>query len=75
LTPPGVGGRLLKSSTKETELAKKMKIDKSNALDEKAETLWEIFEKTGSIGAYLLYVEHTEDVTVPPVEEKKVPSR
>lgn len=46
---------------KRDEVAKKNKNDKPIENSEKAETLWEIFEKTGSIGAYLLYTEHVED--------------
>jgi hypothetical protein len=52
-----------------------MKIDKSSAKDEKAQTLWEIFEKTGSIGAYLLYVEHLETASSKRSEVAKTPSK
>jgi hypothetical protein len=56
-------------------VATRTKIDKSSARDEKAETLWEIFERTGSIGAYLLYVEHMEVESSKREKSDKVPAR
>jgi len=48
---------------------------KSPSKDEKAETLWEIFEKTGSIGAYLLYSEHVDTGSLEPEKDPDGPTQ
>lgn len=56
-------------------MVKNNPITKPMIKDEKAETLWEIFEKTGSIGAYILYCEHMDRTYLPVTDDEKPPSR
>jgi hypothetical protein len=61
-----------KSLEKRESLVKKtLKTPQTQTKDEKAEALWEIFERTGSIGAYLLYCEQIEDVVPKPADAGK----
>lgn len=77
MTPSKCGGTLQnKIRNQESSFVVKNKTTaNTTAQDEKAETLWEIFEKTGSIGAYILYCEHVDRSYLPSCDEEKTPSK